>query len=547
MRVEQIRDKFVEFFKGRGHVLLPASSLIPTDPTVLFTTAGMQQFKEWFVDPKLAKHKRVVTIQPCFRTSDIDEVGDATHLTYFEMLGHFSFGDYFKAEAIEWGWQFITNELKVNKLRVRATYFGGEGELDADNESLEILKQFLPEDRIDAKDKADNFWGPTGEEGPCGPNIEFWVNGVEIWNSVFNQYYYKAGKYEPLSTSGVDMGGGLERIAMVVQGVDNVFETDELAKLMAKIPAGDLRSRRIIADHIRAIDGLVKDGVLPSNKAQGAVLRRLMRRVITHNRLISAPEELITKLVDVKARKVVKEEQEKFSKSLKTAMGVYARIVEKASRQARGKKTLRAQDVFLLQESYGLPLEITRELAHKDDYAIDEAGFNKLMQEHQQKSRVGVEKKFKGGLVEITPETTRLHTAHHLLLAALRKVLGDHVVQRGSNITSERLRIDFSHPRGVNREEIKKVEQFVSQWIKDDLPVTHEEMSLDEAYKKGALGEFGAAYPKEVSVYRIGQPPVSIEICGGPHVTKTSEIGNFKITKEESSGAGIRRVRAVVS
>lgn len=545
MKAQQIRDKFVKFFEALDHVVLPPSSLIPTDPTVLFTTAGMQQFKEWFVRPELAKHKRVVTIQPCFRTSDIEEVGDETHLTFFEMLGHFSFGDYFKKEAIEWGWQFLRSELGIPGKEISATYFRGEGDLPADKESFEILKQYLSEDRIEARSKADNFWGPTGDEGPCGPNIEFHVKGVEIWNSVFNQYYFKDAKYSNLATPGVDMGGGLERIAMVVQETDNAFETDEFAKLMKRIPGGDLRSRRIIADHARAINALIKDGVGPSNKARGAVTRRLIRRAFTQGRLINTDNDLLVKLSEKRASAVVSAELEKFSKTLKTAMGVYANILDKIK-----GNILRAQDVFLLQESYGLPVEITRELAHKDGYGIDESGFEKLLEEHRQKSRVGAEKKFKGGLVEITPKTTRLHTAHHLLLAALRKVLGEHVVQRGSNITEERLRIDVSHPKSITPDELNRAEQLVNQWIKDDLTVTSEEMPFEQAYQKGTLGEFGANYPARVTVYSImndKRQVVSREICGGPHVKKTAEInGRFKIIKEESSGAGIRRIKGVI-
>ena len=584
MTTQNIREKFAAFFKSKGHIELPASSLIPTDPSVLFTTAGMQQFKEWFVNPELAKHKRVVTIQPCLRTSDIEEVGDETHLTYFEMLGHFSFGDYFKKDAIEWGWNFITKELSVSLDRVNATYFGGDDDLPADAESLEILKNYLPADRIEGRGREDNFWGPIGEEGPCGPNIEFYVDGVEIWNSVFNEYYFRDGKYTKLATPGVDMGGGLERIATVINDFESVFETDEVAVILVKVPTfakasadkpeGDIRSRRIIADHSRAINALIKDGVTPSNKAQGAVLRRLIRRAFTHGRLIGADDGLVTQLVSSPdaggsgsrphgrdtVAKVVEDEITKFSQTLKQAMNLYSNVLKNI--RIAGGGTIAADDAFLLQESYGLPFELTQELARKDGFSVDKDGFEKLVDEHRQKSRSGIEGKFKGGLVEITPETTRLHTAHHLLLAALRKVLGTHVVQRGSNITAERLRIDFSHQETVNREQLTKVENLVNGWIKDDFAVTHQEMPLEQAIKKGVLGEFGAAYPEKVSVYSIGPHSVprsgtsrsdrviSIEICGGPHVAKTSEIsksGKFGIIQEESSGAGIRRIRAVIN
>lgn len=555
IKVQEIRNKFVKFFEDRRHVLLPPSSLIPADPSVLFTSAGMQQFKPWFIDSALAKNKRVVTIQPCFRTSDIEEVGDATHLTYFEMLGHFSFGDparhasagvaggYFKKEAIEWGYEFIVSELRVSELRVSATYFGGDDQIPADTESLNELKKYLPENKIEARGKADNFWGPTGSEGPCGPNVEFYVDGVEIWNAVFNEYLFKDGKYTKLSSPGVDMGGGLERIATVINNFKDVFETDELASLLVRIPDGDLRSRRIIVDHVRAISALIKDGVTPSNKAQGAVLRRLIRRSFTHGRLIGADDGLIVNLVEKDAQSVIQEEKEKFSQAMKAVMSVYSNTVEVFSSTT---KVIPAQEAFLLYESYGLPLELLIELARKDGLSVDVSGTEKLMELHREKSRAGIEGKFKGGLVEVTPETTRLHTAHHLLLAALRKVLGDHIVQRGSNINSERLRIDVSHQDPLKPEEITQVEQFVNEWIGQDLKITRQEMPINEAYKKGALGEFGATYPEKVSVYKIGD--VSLEICGGPHVSRTGETnGVFKITKQESSGAGIRRIKAILA
>ncbi len=563
MTSQDIRDKFVAFFKEKGHTELPASSLVPTDPSVLFTTAGMQQFKEWFVKPELAKHKRVVTIQPCLRTSDIEEVGDETHLTYFEMLGNFSFGDYGKKEAIEYALEWFRKDFGVEESMLTFSYFGGEGVLEEDSESRAILFDRLDPKSIEKKGRSDNFWGPTGDTGPCGPTVEFYYKGIEIWNLVFNEYFFDGNNYKKLEKLGIDTGAGLERIAATLNGFESVFETDELKALLDILPEGDLRSRRIIVDHVRAINGLIKDGLLPSNKAQGAVLRRLIRRAITHSRLIGADDGLVAQLVSSEVAKVFEDELQKFSQTLKQAMPIYARILEKTRIDTREK--LSAEDTFLLQESYGLPLELTEELARKDGFAVDVEGFETLMQVHRQKSRAGIEGKFKGGLVEITPETTRLHTTHHLLLAALRKVLGSHVVQRGSNITSDRLRIDFSHPRGVKEEELATVEKLVNQWIKDDLMVTSEELPLEVAYTKGALGEFGATYPRRVSVYSIGPHSapasprlrraskasrdhrvISMEICGGPHVTKTSEIGKFRIVKEESSGSGIRRIRAVL-
>lgn len=552
MTSEAIRKKFIAFFEAQGHTHMPASSLIPSDPSVLFTTAGMQQFKPWFVDPHTAKEKNVITIQPCLRTSDIEEIGDDSHLTYFEMLGNFSFGGYGKEKAIELAWKFIKS-LNISDDRVHVTVHNSISHGKDEDSEMAWRKIGLHGKKIKFGGIEDNFWGPTGNSGPCGPTTEIYVDGVEIWNIVFNEFFSRKSREESIKTGwatekiplGVDTGMGLERLALVLQRVETVFDTNELAKLMARIPEGDIRSRRIITDHARAIDGLIKDGVMPSNKAQGAVLRRLIRRVVTHGRLIGAPDDLITKLVSASAQAVLREEVEKFSKTLKGAIRLYGRLI-----QQDGVHELRAQDVFLLQESYGLPIELTEELARKDGFTVDRKGFEKLMEQHRQTSRTGIEGKFKGGLVEITPETTRLHTAHHLLLAALRKVLGDHVVQRGSNITSERLRIDISHSRGVTSEELKEAEKLVNDWIKADYAVTREELPLEEAFQQGALGEFGATYPERVSVYTVAGNNgtiVSREICGGPHVSQTSEIGHFKITKEESSGAGVRRIKATVS
>ncbi|MBI3495596.1 alanine--tRNA ligase, partial [Candidatus Berkelbacteria bacterium] len=428
------------------------------------------------------------------------------------------------------------------------TYFGGEGQLAEDEKSRKILFDRFDSKSIQKKGKADNFWGPTGATGPCGPTVEFYYKGVEIWNLVFNEYFFDGKSYKKLEKLGVDTGAGLERIAATLNNFESVFETDELAALLSKIPQGDIRSRRIIVDHSRAINSLIKDGIVPSNKARGAVLRRLIRRAFTHGRLIGADDTLLISLVENRARTVVQDELQKFSQTLKQAMHLYSNILKNV--RIKNESKISADDAFLMQESYGLPFELTQELARKDGFALDKQGFEKLMNEHRQKSRAGVEGKFKGGLVEITPETTRLHTAHHLLLAALRKVLGTHVVQRGSNITNERLRIDFSHHGAVNSEQLTKLEKLVNQWIQADLQVTREELSLEQAYKHGALGEFGATYPDRVSVYTIARADgtiVSREICGGPHVAKTSEIGTFTITKEASSGSGIRRIKATVS
>ncbi|OGE84266.1 MAG: hypothetical protein A2846_02955 [Candidatus Doudnabacteria bacterium RIFCSPHIGHO2_01_FULL_49_9] len=556
-----LRKKFIEFFKDKGHAVVPSSSLVPDDPSVLLTTAGMQQFKKYFtgeLDFKKEYPGKVgaVSVQKCFRTSDIDEVGDETHLTFFEMLGNFSFGGYFKEDAIRWAHEFITKALglKIDYVSV----FEGDAEVPADEESEKIWKS-LGVETIKRMGTDDNFWGPTGNEGPCGPTTEIYVNGVEVWNLVFNEYYSKNGKLESLKTKGVDTGMGLERLTTVVQKKKNIFETDLFSPLTeAAEPELSERLKRILADHVRAVSFLIADGVRPSNKEAGYILRRLMRRMIVHGKGL---EKLFSKVVEIygsnypelNEQVILSEfgkENEKFQKTLKSGL----RELDKLS-------AVEAEAAFKLYESYGLPFEVIKELGGDKALNLSRAEFDREFAKHQARSRAGAEKKFGGhGLLLDTGElkavderelkiVTRLHTATHLMQAALREVLGPEVKQNGSDITAERTRFDFFFPRKLTDEEKKKVEDLVNEKIKEDLPVSFVEMPIDEAKKTGALYFFKAKYSDKVKVYYIGtdlNSAWSREFCGGPHVSHTAEVGHFKIMKEESAAAGIRRLRATV-
>jgi alanyl-tRNA synthetase len=562
MKHADIRKKFIDFFAARGHAVVPSSSLLPNDPSVLFTTAGMQQFKPYYADPSIAPAKNATSIQKCVRTSDIDEVGDERHLTFFEMLGNFSFGGYFKQEAIRYAYDFITKEMGLTIDYV--SIFAGQDGVPADTESEQIWKSIDPMITVKAFGRADNFWGPTGDEGPCGPTTEVYVGGIEIWNIVFNEYYKKPGlPFEALAQKGIDTGMGLERLAMAAQRAPTVFETDLFAPIMHLIPESvDQRTRRIVADHARAIAFMICDGVVPSNKDQGYVLRRLMRRAIVHehlnkntarfdlgdilNAVIAEYHPFYPELDAPRVQEVFTDEEVKFSKTLRNGL-----------RELEKLPTVDATAAFMLYESYGLPYEILKELGGEKASSLTRAAFDAKFKEHQEKSRAGAEKKFGGhgllldtGELKATDErelkiVTRLHTATHLLQAALRQVLGDQVRQAGSDITAERLRFDFTFPRKLTEEEIRKVEALVNDAITRDLPVTKITLPRDEAEKTGALHFFKIHYPEQVDVYSIGE--FSKEFCGGPHVTHTGQIGRIAITKEEAVSAGVRRIRAVLT
>ncbi len=548
---------------------MPSSSLIPTDPSVLFTTAGMQQFKPYYLGEKSPFGSNVATSQKCFRTSDIGEVGDESHVTFLEMLGNFSFGGYFKEEAIKLAYEFLFKELKLPLNNVVFTVFEGDKDIPEDKESILIWKKLgIKDDKIKKMGRKDNFWGPTGEEGPCGPTTEIHIKGTEIWNLVFNEYYQdKNGKLTPLKQKGVDTGMGLERLAMVVQDKDSVYGTDLFSSIVNEIPGQNEKQKRIIADHIKGAVFLISEDILPSNVERGYILRRILRRAIRYGKLLNLPKNFLISLApkaveiyqdvypeiksqDADILTVIQNEEEKFERTLEEG----EKIVDKIIKNELGK--IGGKEAFNLYQSYGFPIEITIEDLRNRGVNFDEEelrrAFEEELKRHQEVSRAGAEKKFVGGLVDHSEKTIKYHTAAHLMLAALRKVLGPEIYQKGSNITAERLRFDFSYPQKMTAEEIKEVEDIVNQKIKEDLEVICEEMSLEEAKGKGAMGVFENKYGERVKVYTIGnssassEPPFSREICGGPHVKKTSELGKFKIIKEESSAAGVRRIRAVL-
>jgi alanyl-tRNA synthetase len=590
MQSEEIRKKFLEFFSARDggggkHTIVPSSSLIPDDPSVLLTTAGMQQFKRYYTGELNARRDfgslSTVSIQKCFRTSDIEAVGDESHLTFFEMMGNFSFGGYFKREAITYAKEFIEEVMKLPIDYV--TVFDPKEvspddwrkDVSFDKESYNFWKEILPVEKI-RRAGVDNFWGPTGGEGPCGPTTEIYVRGLEIWNIVFNEFYCDPQKHlTPLSSVGVDTGMGLERLTMVMQKVPTIFETDLFEPLILKIrelaPLADKRAQRILADHSRAVAFLIADGLRPSNKEAGYILRRLMRRIMAYRIKYDVHPNLFLELLREVSKKyspyypellnteeifrVFEEERFRFEKA------VTAGLLE-ISRLAKNKEKINARTAFYLYESFGLPLELILELAPRElTQELNRDDFEREFAKHQDISRAGQEKKFGGhGLFLNTGElkamneaelakVTRLHTATHLLHQALREVLGKDVRQIGSDITVERTRFDFTFPRKLTPEEIKRVENLVNQKIEEDLPVNVKEMPKEEAEKTGALHFFKLKYPEKVKVYYIGhslETAWSKEFCGGPHVIHTGEIGRFRIIKEESSSAGVRRIRAVV-
>jgi alanyl-tRNA synthetase len=561
MTTRELRRRFLDFFKKKGHQIVTSSSLLPADPSVLFTTAGMQQFKEYYLEKSSPFGENVATCQKCFRTSDIEEVGDESHLTFLEMLGNFSFGGYFKEEAIKLAYEFLFKELKLLKEEAIFTVFEGDNDVPADEESVLIWKKLgVPKSQIKKCGRDDNFWGPTGEEGPCGPTSEIHLKGTEIWNLVFNEYYQdKDKKLTFLKQKGVDTGMGLERLAMIVQKKNSVFETDLFEPVIKEIPGDFQKARRIIADHVKASVFLISEDILPSNVERGYVLRRVLRRAIRYGKLLNLPKNflmsLAKKAVDIykdvypelKSKEAdiltaIQNEEEKFEKTLETGLKeLKSQILNVKSREF---KVLSGKIIFDLYQSYGFPLDLTRELAREEELDIDEAGFKEEFEKHQEISRAGMEKKFKGGLAGTEKQVIKYHTATHLLLAALREILGQEIYQKGSNITEERLRFDFNYPEKLSEKQLKLIEDLVNEKIRDDIRVEMMELPKSEALKIAKVSFDPSKYGESVKVYKIGD--FSIELCGGPHVDKTSELGQFKIVKEESSGAGVRRIRAVL-
>lgn len=541
MKSEEIRQKFLKFFEERGHVVVPSSSLVPeNDPSVLFTTAGMQQFKPYYLGKADAKADfgslNTVSIQKCIRTSDIEEVGDSTHLTFFEMLGNFSFGGYWKKESIQYAYDFVVKEMSLKIDYV--TVFEGDKTVSADTESEEIWKSIDSNLVVKKFGRKDNFWGPTGIEGPCGPTTEIYINGVEIWNIVFNEFYKtKEGRYEPLEIRGVDTGMGLERLLVQVKKKKNVFETDLFKKLISVLPKEmDMRRKRILADHTRAISFIICDGVYPDNKGAGYILRRLLRRVLAQFGMEETKLAFdlniakFPELDDTIIRKIIEAERSQFV----VALNMGKRELDKL-------ENLSSEKAFELYSSYGLPFEVMKNKFPE----LDLSAFEKKFEEHQEVSRAGIKQKFKGGLAGHSEMEVKYHTATHLLHQALREVLGNDVFQKGSNITPERLRFDFSFSRKMTDEERLKVEDLVNTKILESLPVSHEDISLEEAKTKGSVGLFEKKYGDKVRVYKIGD--FSLEFCGGPHVENTSLLGKFKITKEKAVAHGIRRIKAVLN
>lgn len=526
MKSNEIRQKFLNFFEKRGHIIVPSTSLVPeNDPSVLFTTAGMQQFKSYYLSEPSPYGNNVVSVQKCIRTSDIDEVGDESHLTFFEMLGNFSFGGYWKKEAIEYAYEFVTKEMELTIDYV--TIFGGDERVSPDTKSEEIWKSIDPNITIKKFGREDNFWGPTGEEGPCGPTTEIYVDGVEIWNIVFNEFYQDKSKIlKPLKIKGVDTGMGLERLTMVSQKVPTVFDTDLFSSIFTGLKNDlSLEIKRILVDHSRAIEAMVEAGVVPSNKDQGYVLRRLMRRVLLYQYRYQFNLPIDSK--------IFADEKMKFDETLAAGL----------------KQFDKGEDPFILFTTYGFPFELMEELAREKDIKLDKKDFQEKFKKHQEISKAGMEQKFKGGLGGHSEMEVKYHTATHLLHQALHDVLGNEVMQKGSNITPERLRFDFSFPRKLTDEEKVKVEGIINDKIKQALSVKNLILDKEEAIKFGAKHFFNQKYPDEVSVYYIGNLPetaYSKEFCGGPHVENTNVLGKFKIIKEEAVSAGVRRIKAVL-
>lgn len=602
MKSEEIRSKFIEFFRKRGHAILPSASLVPeNDPSVLFTTAGMQPLVPYLLGEKHPMGDKIANVQKCVRTQDIEEVGDNTHDTFFEMLGNWSLGSYFKEDAIKWSYEFLFSDegLGLDPNRLYITVFAGNEDAPRDDESFETWKKLgIRDERIyfmsaDKNGKEPNWWSP-GDNGPCGPDTEMFYDVteaglgdltkeeymaaderqdiVEIWNDVFMEYQKKDGKViGKLNQKNVDTGAGLERLTMVMQKKDNIFETDLFAPLISEIRrvsnlittpeeyisnSAFTKAERVLADHIRTSAFMIADGIRPSNKDRGYILRRLLRRAMLYAHTLSFSGDHLDELAKIVIEKYkdiypnIKEsegaimdeiikEKDKFKETLKNGLKEFEKVSEMG---------VSGEDAFILFTTYGFPIEMTLELASGKGVIVDLGGFYEQMKIHQELSRTGAEKKFQGGLADTSEMSVKYHTATHLLHRALKDVLGDHIAQKGSNITPERLRFDFSHDNKMTDEEIKKVEDLVNKKIEERLPVNFEELPIKEAEERGAVGLFGGKYGDVVKVYRIGDGSnqFSIELCGGPHVKNTGELGRFKISKEEAVSSGVRRIKAVL-
>ena len=588
----ELRAMWLNFFKSKGHAVIPSASVIPeNDPTVLFTTAGMHPLVPYLLGSKHPAGTRLTDVQKCIRTGDIDEVGDASHLTFFEMLGNWSLGDYFKKDMIAWSWEFLTSPeyLGLDKDKLAFTVFAGEGDIPRDDEAAGYwMEQGVKPENIYFLGRKHNWWGPAGQTGPCGPDTEMFIikdqapcgpdcspacscgRFLEIWNDVFMQYNKNAeGQYIPMEKKNVDTGMGLERTICTLNGCKTVYETDAFSGILAKISElsgkgyeddeATTKAFRIVADHLRTATFIMGDprGVSPSNVDQGYVLRRLIRRAVRYGMGIGMGEgftcEIAKVIIDQYAEvypelkqneafvlEQFKLEETRFARTLRQGEKEFAKVVSRL-----GEKTvIDGLDAFHLYDTYGYPIEMTIELANEKGLTVDEKGFADHFAAHQKLSQVGAEQRFKGGLADHSAQTARLHTATHLLQAALRRVLGDEVAQKGSNITAERLRFDFKFGRKVTKEELAQVEALVNEWIAADAEIIMKETTVEAAKAEGAIGLFESKYGELVRMYTMGE--FSKEICGGPHASRTGELVSFKIQKEESSSAGVRRIKAVI-
>ena len=606
LTADELRDKYLKFFESKGHKIIPGASVIPeNDPTVLFTTAGMHPLVPYLMGAmEHPAGTRLTDVQKCVRTGDIDEVGDAAHLTFFEMLGNWSLNDYFKKEAISWSFEFLTEHLGFKPEQLNVTVFRGEGKegedgyIPADEEAVEIWKSLgIPEERIFRLPREDNWWGPAGTTGPCGPDTEMFIDTgkekcgpdcrpgchcgkyIEIWNDVFMQYNKnEEGKFVPLGRHNVDTGMGVERTICMMSGAPTVYDTEIFAPIMAKIEElrgtgngergtglGDeetLRAKRIIADHMRTATFILcdpKGGVKPGNIGANYVLRRLIRRAVRYARMLGIGEGFTVKLAEVicdkyshvypelkanleQCRLDLEAEEKRFNATLDKGEAMYKKVAEQL--KLHGQSQISGKTAFKLYDTFGFPLEMTIEMATKDGLTVDKEGFDEANRKHQELSRTTSAGSFKAGLQDNSEVVTRMHTATHLLHAALHKVLGPTANQKGSNITAERLRFDFTWPEPMTAEQKAEVEKLVNEWIQQGISVSKKMTTVEEAKAEGAMALFGAKYGDQVSLYTIGD--VSKEICCGPHVENTKELGSFKIVKEQSSSAGVRRIKAVI-
>lgn len=592
---DDLRKKWLAFWEAKEHKVISSASVLPdNDPTALFHNSGMHPLVPYLCGQKHPSGTRLTNAQKCIRTGDIDEVGDATHLTFFEMLGNWSLGDYFKKEQIEWSFEFLTKELGLPVEKLAVSVFAGDEDAARDEEAAaKWIEVGIPAERIAYLGKGDNWWA-KGDTGPCGTDTEmfYWTGDedapksfqetnddprwVEIWNDVFMTFNRKEdGSLEELEQKNIDTGMGLERTVAVLNGKKSVYETDAFENILKKIaeiadnpaladdPLSDSKeanSMRVIADHVRSATAIMADHVAPGNVDQGYILRRLIRRAIRHGRKLGIEGNFTVKIAEVVREKLsdnyneiaknwsfiaeeLEREEEQFRKTLITGEREFTKLADKII-EFSNKKEIGGKKAFWLYETYGFPLEMTQEMAAEKGLTVDEDGFYKAEELHQQKSRAGSEQKFKGGLGDTSVETTRLHTATHLLHAALKKVLGDHVEQRGSNITAERLRFDFSHGEKMTPEQKAEVEKLVNEAIAADVEISCTETSVEDAQEQGAIGLFGDKYGEKVKMYTMGE--FSKEICGGPHAEKTGELGKFRIKKEEASSRGVRRIKGVL-